>query len=85
MQRIPTGCLLINMGVFDKLSKPYFRFETDANGAIVGEDYVFCDRAREAGFRIWCDAVMSGKSAISANIYRLPDAASHSTAPPGVN
>ena len=59
MQRIPTGCLLIKMHVFDKLSKPYFRFETDADGAIVGEDYVFCDRARAAGFRIWCDAVMS--------------------------
>ena len=47
MQRIPTGCLLINMCVFEKLSKPYFRFEIDANGAIIGEDYVFCDRARE--------------------------------------
>jgi hypothetical protein len=74
MQRIPTGCLLINMGVFDKLSKPYFRFETDANGAIIGEDYVFCDRAREAGFRIWCDAVMSREIGhIGQVVYRLPD------------
>jgi hypothetical protein len=73
MRRIPTGCLLINMRVFDKLSKPYFRFETDANGTIVGEDYVFCDRAREAGFRIWCDAVMSKEIGhIGQAVYRLP-------------
>ena len=86
MQRMPTGCLLINMGVFDKLSKPYFRFETDANGAIVGEDYVFCDRARGAGFRIWCDAVMSREIGhIGQQVYRLPDMASHSTALPEVN
>jgi glycosyltransferase involved in cell wall biosynthesis len=75
MQRIPTGCLLINMRVFDKLSKPHFRFEIDANGAIVGEDYVFCDRAREAGFRIWCDAVMSREIGhIGQSVYRLPSA-----------
>jgi GT2 family glycosyltransferase len=73
MQRIPTGCLLISMGVFDKLSKPYFRFETDADAAIVGEDYVFCDRAREAGFRIWCDAAMSREIGhIGQTVHRLP-------------
>jgi GT2 family glycosyltransferase len=76
MQRIPTGCLLIKMSVFDKLSKPYFRFDTDASGAIVGEDYVFCDRAREAGFRIWCDAALSREIGhIGLNVYRLPDMA----------
>jgi hypothetical protein len=74
MRRIPTGCLLINMQVFDKLSKPYFRFETDANGDIVGEDYVFCDRAREAGFRIWCDSLMSTELGhIGQAVYRLPE------------
>jgi hypothetical protein len=83
MQRIPTGCLLIKMNVFDKLSKPYFRFETNADGAIVGEDYVFCDRAREAGFRIWCDAVMSREIGhIGQTVHRLPDAALHDTAAP---
>jgi hypothetical protein len=76
MQRIPTGCLLIKMSVFDKLSKPYFRFDTDANGAIVGEDYVFCDQARAAGFRIWCDAAMSREIGhIGLNVCRLPDRA----------
>jgi hypothetical protein len=82
MQRIPTGCLLINMAVFGKLSKPYFRFETDANGSIVGEDYVFCDRARAAGFRIWCDAVMSREIGhIGQRIHRLPDASDGTAVP----
>ena len=86
MQRIPTGCLLIKMAVFDKLSKPFFRFEADANGAIVGEDYVFCDRAREAGFQIWCDAVMSREVGhIGQKVYRLPEMLSNGTALPGVN
>jgi hypothetical protein len=60
MKRVPTGCLLIRMAVFEALSKPYFRFLNDeTSGEIVGEDYVFCDRAREAGFRIWCDTQLS--------------------------
>jgi hypothetical protein len=76
MQRIPTGCLLIKMAVFEKLTKPYFRFEVDADGAIVGEDYVFSDRAREAGFRIWCDAVMSREIGhIGQAVHRLPELA----------
>jgi glycosyl transferase family 2 len=88
MHRIPTGCLLINMQVFDKLAKPYFRFEVDDKEQIVGEDYVFCDRAREAGFRIWCDAALSREIGhIGQSIHRLPpltsgDAASGETKPP---
>jgi len=82
MQRIPTGCLLIKMAVFDKLSKPYFRFETDSHGAIIGEDYVFCDRAREAGFQIWCDAVMADLPGHNGqSVHRLPEAAPNGTAP----
>lgn len=78
MHRIPTGCLLINMQVFNKLAEPYFRFDTDDKGQIVGEDYVFCDRAREAGFRIWCDAFLSREIGhIGQSIHRLPALASH--------
>jgi glycosyltransferase involved in cell wall biosynthesis len=60
MKHMPTGCLLIDMGVFAGLTPPYFRFLYDeATGEIHGEDYVFCDRARAAGFRIWCDVALS--------------------------
>lgn len=62
MNRIPTGCLLIRMSVFQKLKAPYFRFRTDeASGQIVGEDYDFSDRVREQGYRIWCDPILSKK------------------------
>ncbi len=60
MKRLPAGCLLIKMSVFAALSEPYFRFSHDeSTGEIYGEDYVFCDRARAAGFRIWCDGILS--------------------------
>jgi hypothetical protein len=86
MQRIPTGCLLIKMTVFDRLARPYFRFDVDASGAIVGEDYVFCDAAREAGFRIWCDAVMSREIGhIGQKVHRLPEMASGRAAPAGAD
>jgi GT2 family glycosyltransferase len=60
MRHMPTGCLLVRMSVFDALAKPHFRFLFDeSSGAIVGEDYNFCDRARAVGFRIWCDPQLS--------------------------
>lgn len=60
MDHLPTGFLLIDMRVFDSLSKPYFRFETDeSTGEVRGEDYVFCERAAWAGHRIWCDVPLS--------------------------
>jgi hypothetical protein len=60
MARLPTGCLLIRMDVFDRLSTPYFHFGIEGTGRhIIGEDYVFCDRVRDAGLRIWCDAALS--------------------------
>jgi len=33
MRRIPTGCLLIRMSVFDALAKPYFRYGADEAAA----------------------------------------------------
>ncbi len=73
MSRIPTGCLLIRMAVFDRLAKPYFRFGIEPDGALLGEDYAFCDAAREAGFRIWCDAALSHELGhIGQQVYRMP-------------
>ena len=74
MSRIPTGCLLIRMSVFEALTPPFFRFDTDsASGAILGEDYVFCDAARRAGFRIWCDSTLTQEMGhIGQQIFRLP-------------
>ena len=75
MARLPTGFMLIRMTVFDRLAKPYFRFGVnETSGEIVGEDYVFCDRVRQAGFRIWCDCELSREMGhIGQQIHRLPD------------
>lgn len=58
MKQMPTGCLLINISVFDKLSKPWFNTK-EVGEKIMGEDFYFCERALAAGFEIWCDGNLS--------------------------
>lgn len=76
MQRLPTGCLLIAMKVFDYLKRPYFRFGVnEENGAILGEDYAFCDMVRAAGFHIWADLNVSRDIGhLGQHVCRLPGA-----------
>jgi glycosyltransferase involved in cell wall biosynthesis len=73
MNRLPTGFLLIHMPLFQRLDKPYFRFGIDTEGEdIIGEDYDFCDRARAAGARIWCEVALSKEIGhIGQQIHRL--------------
>ena len=52
-----TGCLLIKMGVFDKIEKPWFEFET-IEGKPIGEDVGFCYKAGNAGFDIYVDTTI---------------------------
>lgn len=53
---VGTGIMLINMDVFKKLKAPYFAFTVDKNGQVAnGEDGTFCDKARKAGYTVWCD------------------------------
>jgi hypothetical protein len=69
--RIATGFMMIQRKVFeqmrdahpewahkdtnsDKILHAYFDFKTTPQGYI-GEDFLFCDRARELGFDIWID------------------------------
>ncbi len=56
VMRLPTGCMLIDMRVFEKTGKPYFRVPWGNDGNYVSEDNDFCDRARERGCSIWLDA-----------------------------
>lgn len=59
------GCVLIRTDVFRKIPRPWFKVEypggVQENGADYhrSEDRTFCDRAREAGFKVWCDAALS--------------------------
>lgn len=53
---VGAGVMLVDVKVFKKLSKPYFYFETNADGQITnGEDGLFCDNVRKIGFDVWCD------------------------------
>lgn len=52
------SCMLIKREVFEKLEKPYFKFEYNEEGVehTRSEDLYFCDQATKAGFEIWCDS-----------------------------
>lgn len=55
-QAVGTGFMLIKLSVFDKLPKPWFFYKYDKNGDMsVGSDMWFCNKAKEVGFKIWCD------------------------------
>jgi glycosyltransferase involved in cell wall biosynthesis len=64
---LPCGMLLIRMSVFDKLEQPYFNYNAhtikegpqEGLATVGSEDYYFCDRARDQGFKIWLDTDMS--------------------------
>lgn len=58
--RLPAGALLIDLSIFKltQWARPYFRC-TYEDGTERGEDYYFCDTAREAGYPIWLDADLS--------------------------
>lgn len=57
---IATGCLLINLDIFRKLGKPYFEVKWNAaRGWFDGEDYVFCQKARDKGCSVFCDFDLS--------------------------
>lgn len=56
------GCCLIKMSVFDKLTKPYFPMLYDDEGKVIrSEDIGFFEKARDAGYDIWCDPTLTVK------------------------
>ena len=53
---IGTGVALINMEVFEKIDKPWFKFDMHKDGYMLqGEDAWFCTEARKKGYKIYCD------------------------------
>jgi GT2 family glycosyltransferase len=64
------GCLLIHRDVFEAIpvSKPFRWFQHEQRGEdLFGEDVVFCERAKRAGYQLYIDtAVRAGH--IKANV-----------------
>jgi GT2 family glycosyltransferase len=52
---VGTGCMLIDMEVFNIIDKPWFQFDYNSDGSIIGEDVWFCNQAKKKGIEIWCD------------------------------
>lgn len=74
VNRVGTGFMLIKRRVFEKLrdEHPEWEYQAKENenavaffdlavmeGRYVGEDYLFCDRARKSGFECWVDVEIS--------------------------
>ena len=56
------GCMLTNIDVFSKIEKPWFEVSwVDKYASFVGEDFYFCSSARNAGYKIIVDTVLSRK------------------------
>lgn len=59
-QHIGTGVMLIDLRVFQKIQRPWFDTKAHETGwTMMGEDAWFCKRARNAGYEIWCDPLLS--------------------------
>lgn len=73
---IGTGLLLVDCKVFQKIWTPFFDTKWDeCINDFVGEDYMFCEKARQHGFNIYCDLDLSkdvchlGVTAISKRMF----------------
>lgn len=59
------GCILIRTDILNTIPRPWFQSvylgHVDERGMEEhrSEDRAFCDRARAAGYKVWCDAVLS--------------------------
>lgn len=50
-----TGCLMLNMRIFDELPYPWFRMRTNEEGGVIGEDIGLCKDLKERGYQIFVD------------------------------
>ena len=63
VHRVGTGVMLVDLEVFKALPEPWFDYRwkqnEDGSARPVGEDFVFVDAAREAGFEVFVDHDLS--------------------------
>ena len=48
------GCMMIKTSIFDRIKAPWFEPEFD-----LGTDVQICQKARQAGFSVWCDTSLT--------------------------
>ncbi len=60
VEGVGMGCMLVKADVYRNLSKPWFDVSwNDELGDHIGEDFYFCVKAREAGYKVMIDMLMS--------------------------
>jgi len=71
IQGVGMACTLIKRKVFEAVPQPWFFPEPN-----IGEDLAFCIRAREAGYKIYCDTNLIcghvGNFVVTEEFYRRP-------------
>ena len=60
VEGVGLGCMLVNVDVYGMLGMPWFDVNWEPEfGEFIGEDFYFCKKAREAGYKIMVDTVLS--------------------------
>lgn len=58
---VGTGIILIKTSILSSIPQPWFEFQQNEFGMTIdGEDWVFCKKARKAGFRVWSEPLEIG-------------------------
>lgn len=58
------ACLLVDMEVFENVEKPWFDFIANPDEKVkfgIGEDVYFCNKAKQAGYKIYVDTRCTNK------------------------
>ncbi len=56
------GLLLIDLKIISKMKSPLFWYKLHSTGMIeMSNDWWFCEKAREVGFKVFCDPTLSVK------------------------
>lgn len=51
---VGSGCMLVHRRVCETVIRPLFVREIDEDGCVIrGHDYLFCNKAKRAGFKVW--------------------------------
>ena len=60
VEAIATGCLLIKREVLEKIPAPWFEYvwDEEAKGKMVTEDIIFCEKAKDIGYKVYCDGTI---------------------------
>ena len=53
---VGAASLLADVEVFEKMKSPWFEMGYKFGGGVVSEDFAFCLKAKNLGYKIWCDS-----------------------------